>query len=54
MAMSELVRFDGSVIIDRTAGEVAARCDMEAMNILTLNLVHDINAALPAPIATKS
>jgi hypothetical protein len=42
--LSDLARFDGSVIVDRTAGEVAARCDMEAMNILTLNLMHDIVA----------
>lgn len=39
---SDLARFDGSVIMDRTAGEVAARCDDEAMNILTLNLANDI------------
>jgi hypothetical protein len=38
----ELARFDGSVLVDRTAGEMGARCDMEAMNILTLNLAHDI------------
>ncbi len=39
---AELVEFDGSVFIDRTAGEVGARCDHEAYNILTLNLVHEI------------
>lgn len=39
---SELVEFDGSVLVDRTAGEMGARCDMEAMNILTLNLAHEI------------
>jgi hypothetical protein len=38
----DLTWFDGSVYIDRTAGEVSAKCHMEAMNILTLNLVHDI------------
>ena len=32
--------FDGSVIPDRTAGEVAARCDMEAANFLSINLMH--------------
>ncbi len=40
--VSDLVRFDGSVLVDRTAGEVGARCDHEAYNILTLNLVHEI------------
>lgn len=38
----DLAAFDGSVIIDRTRGEVAARCDLEAANILSLNLMHDI------------
>jgi hypothetical protein len=39
---SDLARFDGSVLVDRTAGEMGARCDMEAMNVLTLNLAHEI------------
>ncbi len=39
---SELARFDGSVIVERTKGEVSARCDMEAANFLALNLMHDI------------
>ena len=38
----EIARFDGSCIVDRTAGEVAARCDSEAANLITLNLMHDI------------
>ncbi len=38
----EIGRFDGSCLVDRTAGEAAARCDSEAANILTLNLMHDI------------
>jgi hypothetical protein len=40
--ISDIALFDGSVIVDRTAGEVAARCDMEAMNFLSLNLLNDI------------
>lgn len=38
----DIAKFDGSVIMDRTKGEVSARCHEEAMNLLTLNLVHDI------------
>ena len=38
----ELIAFDGSVLIDRTAGELSARCDMEEANTLTFNLAHDI------------
>lgn len=37
-----LAEFDGSVVVERTAGEVSARChDIEA-NYLALNLMHDI------------
>jgi hypothetical protein len=39
---SELVRFDGSVIIDRTAGQIGSRCDHEPFNMLTLNLAVEI------------
>ncbi|WP_257348605.1 hypothetical protein [Pseudalkalibacillus decolorationis] len=39
---SELAKFDGSVIVERTKGEVSSRCDMEAANILSLNLMNDI------------
>lgn len=40
--LGELAAYDGSVIVERTKGEVSARCDMEAANILALNLMHDI------------
>src|SRR5690349_7916499 len=39
---SELARFDGSVITERTSGEVSARCHDEEANFLALNLMHDI------------
>jgi hypothetical protein len=38
----QLAEFDGSVIVDRTKGETAARCDKEEMNFLALNLANDI------------
>ena len=38
----EVARFDGSCLVDRTAGEAGARCDSEAANTITLNLMHDI------------
>jgi hypothetical protein len=37
-----LAEFDGSVVVERTAGEVSARCHDEEANNLALNLVHDI------------
>lgn len=40
--VSDLARFDGSVVVDRTQGEVSARCHDEEANNLALNLVHDI------------
>jgi len=40
--VSDLARFDGSVIVERTRGEIGARCDKEEMNYLALNLAHDI------------
>lgn len=39
---SPLAEFDGSVIVERTAGEVSARCHDEQANNLALNLMHDI------------
>lgn len=40
--ISAVAEFDGSVVVDRTRGEVSARCDSEAANVLAMNLVHEI------------
>jgi len=37
-----LAHFDGSVMVERTTGEVSARCHDEQANSLALNLMHDI------------
>ena len=37
-----ITMFDGSILVDRTRGEVAARCDSEAANVLGLNMVHEL------------
>ena len=37
-----LAKYDGSCTFDRTRGELSARCDLEAHNILTLNPANDI------------
>src|SRR5690606_32869872 len=39
---SDIAAFDGSVVVERTAGEVSARCHDEQANFLALNLMHDI------------
>lgn len=40
--LADVLNYNGSIIIDRTRGEVAARCGSETENIIVLNLVHDI------------
>jgi hypothetical protein len=37
-----LAEYDGSVVVERTAGEVSARCHDEQANFLALNLMNDI------------
>ena len=44
-----LAEFDGSVIVERTAGEVSARCHDEQANFLALNLMHDIVRGAKTP-----
>lgn len=38
----DLAAFDGSIRVERTRGELAARCDKEEMNFLALNLAHNL------------
>lgn len=38
----ELARFDGSIIAERTKGELSGRCDSEHANLISLNLADDI------------
>ena len=40
--VTALVAYDASMTINKTAGEMSARCDLEGHNILTLNLARDI------------
>lgn len=39
---TDLAAFDGSVAVERTAGEVSVCCHDEETNVLALNLMHDI------------
>jgi hypothetical protein len=39
---SDIARFDGSVMVERTTGEASARCHDDQANRLALNLMHDI------------
>lgn len=38
----DLARYDGSVMLERTKGEMSARCDKEGANFLALNLANDV------------
>ena len=39
---NELAMFDGSVVCNRTNGEISARCDKEGANFLAINLANDV------------
>jgi hypothetical protein len=39
---SALAAYDGSVVADRTRGELSARCGGTSMNFVAVNLAHDI------------
>jgi hypothetical protein len=40
--VGDLAAYNGSIVVDRTRGELAAHCDTEAANILALNIANDI------------
>lgn len=40
--ISEISKLDGSIIVERTKGEVSSRCDVEAANFNALNVMHDL------------
>jgi hypothetical protein len=41
-AYDELAKYDGSVIVERTKGEISARCDKEEANFLAIHLANDV------------
>lgn len=38
----DLLAYDGSLILERTKGELSARCDKEEANFLAINLAHEV------------
>lgn len=38
----DMANYDGSVILERTKGEMSARCDKEGANFLAINLANDV------------
>ncbi len=40
--VGDLLKYNGSVVVDRTRGELSAHCDSEKQNTITLNIADDI------------
>lgn len=40
--VGDVALFEGSIVIDRTKGEVSVHCDNEGANTLSLNMMHEI------------
>ncbi|HTX23177.1 MAG TPA: hypothetical protein VMD03_00840 [Steroidobacteraceae bacterium] len=40
--IADLITYNGSLIVDRTRGELAAHCDSEAQNTIAINIADDI------------
>jgi hypothetical protein len=47
--MSDLAAFDGSILVDRTKGELASRCADEATNMLAMSLAMQILLGTTTP-----
>lgn len=52
--VDELAKYDGSVHVHRTEGELSARCDMEEMNYLALNLANDVATGKKSVAAARA
>ena len=51
--LNDLAAFDGSVVADRTKGELGARCGKEAANFLAINLANDVATGAKTPEAAR-
>ena len=45
--LAQLILFDGSILVDRTRGEVAARCDAGTAVVLGLSMVQELVTGNP-------
>lgn len=45
----DLARYDGSVIAERTKGQLSARCDKEGANFLAINLANEVATGRRTP-----
>ena len=49
----EMAKFDGSVVLERTNGEMSARCDKEEANFLAINLARDVAMGKKTPAEAR-
>lgn len=49
----ELAEYDGSVVAERTNGELSARCDKEAANFLAINLADEVVTGKRSPKSAR-
>lgn len=52
--LAALNEYDGSVWYHRTRGELSAQCDVEEMNVLALNLAHDVIIGKRSPADARA
>ncbi len=52
--LADLYEYDGSVYYHRTRGELSAQCDVEEMNVLALNLAHDVITGKRTPADARA
>jgi len=52
--LADLYEYDGSVYYHRTRGELSAQCDVEEMNLLALNLAHDVITGKRTPTDARA
>jgi hypothetical protein len=46
---ADLLAYNGSLLVDRTRGELGARCASEELNTMALNLAHDVITGQKTP-----
>ena len=49
----DVLAYNGSILIDRTRGEMGARCASEELNIMALNLAHDVITGQRTPESAR-
>ena len=50
----DITTFNGSLLVDRTRGEISARCDSEEANLAAINLVYEILSHIKTPEEARS